>query len=164
MTENTFATGGRVDMSGPVIRLAALTPEDLYVLLTKLVHVYAAGNPDAHLLPDEALEAFMTHCSSKIGEAYFRTPRNTIRSFLDLLAVLEQNTEQKWDQIIDAVPVQRESNPDLEPLEDPEREPDFGPAAPITPGPAVQVGIAGNSPSVPGPVDEDDDDLHSFRL
>lgn len=164
LTENTFATGGRVDMSGPVIRLAALTPEDLYVLLTKLVHVHAAGDPDAYLLPDEALEAFMRHCSSKIGEAYFRTPRNTIRSFLDLLAVLEQNPEQHWDQIIDAVPVQHESNPDLEPLEDPAREPESGPTAPSTAGLGLQVGIAGNNPSAPGPADEGDDDLQSFRL
>ena len=87
------------------------------------MHVHAAGDPEAYLLPDEALEAFMTHCSAKIGEAYFRTPRNTIRSFLDLLAVLEQNPEQQWDQIIDAVPVRRETNPDLEPLEDAVEEP-----------------------------------------
>ncbi len=81
LAENTFAVGGRVDMSGPVIRLSSLTPEDLYVLLRKLVHVYAAGDPDAYLVPDEALHAFMKHCSNRIGDAYFRTPRNTIRAF-----------------------------------------------------------------------------------
>ena len=118
LAENTFAVDGRIDLSGPIIRLAALTPEDLYVLLTKLVHLQASGESDAYLLPPEALEAFMAHCSAKIGEAYFRTPRNTIRSFLDLLAVLEQNPGQQWDRLIDAVPVRLESNPDLEPLDD----------------------------------------------
>ncbi|MBB5789565.1 ATP-binding protein [Jiangella mangrovi] len=116
LAENTFATGGRIDLSGPVIRLAALTPEDLYVLLTKLVHVHAAGDANAYLLEADALHAFMQHCSNRIGDAYFRTPRNTIRSFLDLLAVLEQNPDQQWDEIIEALPVQHETNPDLEPL------------------------------------------------
>jgi hypothetical protein len=37
------------------------------------------------LVPDEAFAAFMQHCEKKIGEAYFRTPRNTIKAFLDLL-------------------------------------------------------------------------------
>lgn len=118
LSENTFAVDGRVDMSGPVIRLASLTPEDLYVLLSKLVHVQAGGDRDAYLLPPEALQAFMNHCSSKIGEAYFRTPRNTIRSFLDLLAILEHNPENRWDQMIDRADVAPESNPDLEPLTD----------------------------------------------
>lgn len=118
LSENTFATGGRVDMSGPVIRLASLSPEDLYVLLSKLVHVHSSGDANAYLVPPEALQAFMNHCSSKVGEAYFRTPRNTIRSFLDLLAVLDQNPDYQWDQIIDKVTVASESNPDLEPLSD----------------------------------------------
>lgn len=58
----------------------------------------------------------MNHCSSKVGDAYFRTPRNTIRSFLDLLAILEQNPDQRWEQIIGSVTVASESNPDLEPI------------------------------------------------
>ena len=59
-----------------------------------------------------------THCSPAIGDAYFRTPRTTIKRFLDLLAVLEQNPEQPWEQLLGAVPVDVETNPDLEPLED----------------------------------------------
>lgn len=163
LAENTFATGGRVDLSGPVIRLAALTPEDLFVLLTKLVHVHAAGDPQAYLLQDEALHAFMAHCSKRIGDAYFRTPRNTIRSFLDLLAVLEQNPEQQWDQIIDAISVQSESNPDLEPL--PEE------AATDAPGGTAPEPLAAPAKPMPptGPPawasgGDDDDELHSFKL
>ena len=96
LAENTFATDGLVDYSGPVLRLANLTPEDFYVLLGKLRHVYAAGDPAAYLVPDEALHAFMAHCSTRIGDAYFRTPRTTIKEFVDLLAVLEQNPAAHW--------------------------------------------------------------------
>ena len=50
LAENTFAAAGLVDYSGPVLRLANLTPEDLYVLLGKLRHVFAAGDPAAYLV------------------------------------------------------------------------------------------------------------------
>jgi hypothetical protein len=162
LAENTFAVAGRVDLSGPVIRLAALTPEDLFVLLTKLVHVQASGDPQAYLLPQEALHAFMAHCANRIGEAYFRTPRNTIRSFLDLIAVLEQNPEQRWEQIIDVIPVHVETNPDLEPLPEDAAE---HPPVPATAPSAALVTNTSAEAAVSWPTGEDDDDeLQSFKL
>ncbi len=118
LAENAFATGALVDHSGPVLKLANLTPEDLYVLLGKVRHVYASGDPSAYLLPDEALSAFMAHCSERIGEAYFRTPRNTITAFVNLLAVLEQNPSVSWRDFLGNVQVVVEANPDLAPLPD----------------------------------------------
>lgn len=122
LAENRFAGEDVLDLSGPVIRLTNLTPEDLYVLLTKIRHVYAAGDPERYLIPDEAIEAFMRHCQERIGEAWFRTPRSTIKEFVDLLAVLEQNPELSWSDLIGEIELEPERNPDLEPLEggDPE--------------------------------------------
>ncbi|WP_018685525.1 ATP-binding protein [Actinokineospora enzanensis] len=116
LAENTFAVGGLVDHSGPVLRLANLTAEDMYVLLERLRTVFASGDPAAHLVPDEALSEFMQHCSQRIGDAYFRTPRNTIKEFVNLLAILEQNPGTDWRQLIGAVRVETETNTDLEPL------------------------------------------------
>ena len=56
-------------------------------------------------MPDEALPLFMSHCNKRIGEAYFRTPRNTIKAFVQLLAVLDQNPGQGWAEFIGAVDV-----------------------------------------------------------
>jgi hypothetical protein len=117
LAQNTFASDALKDLSGPVVSLPALTPEELYILLRNLRHVFAAGDPAAHLLPDEALMAFMEHCSRRIGDAYFRTPRSTIRAFLDLLAVLEQNPQANWRDLLGHVQLAAESNPDLAPLE-----------------------------------------------
>jgi hypothetical protein len=136
LAENSFARNGLVDFTGPVLRLANLSPEDFYVLLRKLRHVQAAGNPDAWLVSDEGLHAYMHHCAARIGDAYFRTPRNTIKGFLDLLAVLEQNPDQSWSNLIETVDIPAESNPDL---------------APVTAGPSAQSEIS-------------DDDLATFRL
>ena len=115
LAENTYAGDGIVDFSGPVLRLANLTPEDMFVLLGKVRHVYASGVPDAYLVPDEALGAFMAHCAARIGDAYFRTPRATIREFVNLLAVLEQNPALRWEDLVARVQIVEEPNPDFGP-------------------------------------------------
>ncbi len=109
LAENSFARDGFVDVSGPVIRLRSLSPEELYVLLTKLRHLFACGAAAKYLVPDNALTAFMEHCSQRIGEAYFRTPRNTIKAFLDLLSVLEQNPEARWEELLKSVDIAADS-------------------------------------------------------
>jgi hypothetical protein len=103
LAENKFASDKLVDHSGPVLRLGNLSPEDIYVLLTKLRHVYAFGDPAAYLVPDDALIGYMRHCAMRIGDAYFRTPRETIKGFLDMLALLDQNRGLDWRSVIDAV-------------------------------------------------------------
>ena len=96
--------------------------EDLFILLQKVRSVYAFGDPEKELLPNEGLTAFMQHCSKKIGEAYFRTPRNTIKTFVGLLAVLEQNPEVSWRDLLGDIELPTEENPDLAPLENGEKE------------------------------------------
>jgi hypothetical protein len=167
LAENTFAAGGLVDYSGPVLRLANLSQEDFYILLTRLRHVFASGDPGAYLVPDDALRTFMQHCADNIGDAYFRTPRATIREFLNLLAVLEQNPGVDWAALIGTVKVAPETNPDLAPLEDDDVA--TGPAG--SPAPLADAGTgqptlngAGGAPVGSEPPGRDDDDLSSFRL
>lgn len=144
LAENTFAVQGLVDYSGPVLRLSNLSPEDFYILLVKIRHVFAYGNSADYLLPDEALKAFMEHCSKKIGDAYFRTPRNTITSFVNLLSVLEQNRQITWQDILGTVDIKPDINPDL----------DLGPEEMTTIPPL-------SSPAITADVE---DSLASFKL
>jgi len=144
LAENRFARDGLIDYSGPVIRLANLSQEDLYILLTKIRHVMAGGDDSQYLVPDEALHAFMDHCHQRIGAAYFKTPRNSIKEFVSLLSVLEQNPEQDWRELIGEMQVQPDEPEEIEAMpEDAASET----AAPNT----------GNS-------DASDDDLSTFRL
>jgi hypothetical protein len=106
LVQNSFAREGLTDFSGPVICLASLTPEDFYVLLEKLRSVYASGDPSRYLLPDEGISAFMQHCSQRLGESYFRTPRTTITAFIDLLAILDAYPEVGWTSHIQAQTVE----------------------------------------------------------
>ncbi len=149
LAENTFARGGLVDLSGPVIRLRSLTPEDLLVLLGKLRHVFAGGDKARYLVPDEVFAAFMNHCNKKIGEAYFRTPRNTIKAFLDLLAILDQNPGTDWRTLLAQVEIAPDAPPAGGDIVDdmPAVTPVLAPAA------------AAHGKTRPG-----QDDMESFRL
>jgi len=115
LAENTFARDGLVDLSGPVVRLASLTPEDLFVLLANVRRVM---QDDETALPDTALEAFMNHCSDRIGEAYFRTPRNTVTAFVNLLSVLEQNPGVEWSDLIEKIDVSEDLGEDMSEVEE----------------------------------------------
>lgn len=115
LAENSFAQrAGVIDYSSPALHLASLTPEELYILLRNLRHVFAGGDTSKYLIPDEALKAFLHHCSKTIGDAYFRTPRNTIKAFLDMLAVLEQNPSMDWSQLVESLAVEKECPSDVD--------------------------------------------------
>ncbi|MFU8833573.1 MAG: BREX system ATP-binding domain-containing protein, partial [Wenzhouxiangella sp.] len=144
LAENRFVRDGLVDYSGPVIRLANLSQEDLYILLTKIRHVMTGGDESEHFVPDEVLHAFMDHCHQRIGAAYFKTPRNSIKEFVSLLSVLEQNPEQDWRGLIGEVQVQPDEPEEIEVMPDDSTSDEATPAT--------------------GDSDSADDDLHRFRL
>jgi hypothetical protein len=64
-------------------------------------------------VPDEALTAYMEHCARRIGDAYFRTPRETVRGFLGLLALVDQHPHLRWSELLDAIEVAPAHDPDL---------------------------------------------------
>ncbi|MBE3854670.1 ATP-binding protein [Vibrio parahaemolyticus] len=112
---NNFAKqAGLIDYSSPALHLASLTPEELYILLKNLRHVYAEGDESRYLVPDESLMAFLKHCSQTIGDAYFRTPRNTIKAFLDMLAVIDQNPTISWNNLVSSVGIEEDKSSDVE--------------------------------------------------
>src|SRR5690606_36560430 len=106
LAQNRFADNGLIDLSGPVVRLTALTPEEFYLLLTRLRTVYAYGDAEKHLIPDACIEAYVVHVAKTLGNEFFRTPRTAIKSFIDLLAVLEQNPEAKWQDVVGVTQVE----------------------------------------------------------
>lgn len=143
LAENAFAKNGFVDYNHPVLRLSSLSQEELLVLLGKVRHVFACGNPSRYLLPDEGLIAFMEHCNKRIGDYYFRTPRTTIRIFVDLLSVLEQNADADWRIQLGHMEVERDMGFQNDTVADP-----------VIPANAVVHKTMG----------ADEDDLASFKL
>ncbi|PLW76554.1 ATP-binding protein [Cohaesibacter celericrescens] len=142
LAENQFAKNGLIDLSGPVITLANLTPEDMRMLLE---NIRAVMQEPETMIPDEALDSFMHHCSNRIGEAYFKTPRNTVTAFVNLMSILEQNPGTNWADLIEAIEVAPDGGDDLSDIVD--EDEDTG-------------GKGGGAALDP----EDEDDLASFKL
>ncbi len=102
LAENQLAKEqGYLDLSGPVLRLQPLTPEDLFVLLHNIVTVHASGDPNHRLVPDEAIVATLEKANQTLGADFFRTPRDVVRQFIGLLNILDQNPGSTWQEILD---------------------------------------------------------------
>jgi hypothetical protein len=112
LAENNLARQqGLIDLSGPVVRLQPLTPEDLFVLLKNIAFVHASGDQTKVLVSDEGIVATLRKASETLGADYFRTPRDVVRSFIGLLNILEQNPDQSWQQLLGAAAFQQPSEP-----------------------------------------------------
>jgi len=108
---NRFATDVHKDWSAPVIRLSSLTPEDCFVLLHNIRNVFASGDQTKWLIPDEGIAAYLTSCHKRMGAAYFQTPRDTVKDFVGLLNILEQNNGTDWRQLLPGYEVQLAAKP-----------------------------------------------------
>ncbi|OED41951.1 ATP-binding protein [Chromatiales bacterium (ex Bugula neritina AB1)] len=114
LVPNQFANKmGVTDYNATVLHLPSLSPEELYLLLENVRHVHACGNPEDYIVTDEAIHAYLNHCSSKIGQAFFKTPRNTIRGFVDLISVLEQHPDIQWQQLVEKSEIEIETDTDM---------------------------------------------------
>jgi len=103
LAENTIARQqGLVDLSGPVVRLQPLTPEDLFVLLKNIALVHAGGDSAKVLVSDDGVVATLRAASERLGSDYFRTPRDVVRSFIGLLNLLDQNPGKTWQDLLGA--------------------------------------------------------------
>lgn len=110
--------GGFTDYSHPVLRLQTLTPEELFVLLTNIRRVFASGDENTNLIGDEQIQAFMADCAKRLGAEYFTTPRDVVKRFTSVLSILEQNTNVRFEQLVETVPLERSAEMELPPSED----------------------------------------------
>ena len=119
LAPNQFAErAGLVDYNQPTIQLQSLAQEELFVLLQHIRKVFGSGADQSTLIDDEGIEAFMTHCNKTIGAAYYKTPRETIRSFTQLLFLLEQHPDQHWSDHVKQLKVQADHEPDIPEIDD----------------------------------------------
>jgi P-loop Domain of unknown function (DUF2791) len=95
LSQNEFDRNG-TDLTGPVITLKSLTPEDLFVLLMRVRDVFARGDSSKYLLPDEGLTAFLEYSRRRLGEEFFASPRDTVTRFVGFLQLLETDAALDW--------------------------------------------------------------------
>ncbi len=101
LAPNSFAKkAGLIDMNQPTIHLQSLTPEELYLLLINIQKVFESGTKGRKLIDEEGVHAFMDHCNQTIGSAYFKTPRETVRAFVNLMSMLDMYEDKRWRDFI----------------------------------------------------------------
>lgn len=91
LQEGKFATDGRQDLMGPVLRLQPLTHEEMLVLTEKLADIHAQLYRYTRTVNDDDLATFIRIEYGRIGADAHITPREVIRDFVELLDILYQN-------------------------------------------------------------------------
>jgi hypothetical protein len=138
LSANRFEKEGVKDFSGPVIKLSTLTNEEVFVLLTKIRGVHAEHYAVQKPLEDPVLQQFMEASLRRLGAKEFQTPRDVVRDFVNLLNLLQQYPDKKWEDLLGKVP--------------PPPPPTSAEATPAPPEQAAPSGAEGPAPSrVEGP-------------
>lgn len=142
LAPNRFATQGLTDLNGPLLKLDSLTPEDCFVLLHNVRRVHARGEESRFVLPDEAIVRYLDDCQRRMGAAYYQTPRDTVKDFVGLLNVMEQNPAAKWEQVLGQITTTKVQTQD----------------------PAVLAAVQAGDDSTDPEAESSGDDLASFKL
>lgn len=102
LSEGKFSKPGMRDLLSPVIRLEALTPEEMLVLCEKLSDMHAGLYGYNRELSDIELGDFIKLEYSRIGATENITPREVIRDFIELLDLIYQNPDLKLNELLES--------------------------------------------------------------
>lgn len=101
LQESRYASqAGLRDVSGTVIRLEPLAPEEIFVLLERLRYLHALFYGYPERVTGEQLRAFMEETLSRLGATRFTTPREIVRDFVSVLNLIQQNPGVEFDALI----------------------------------------------------------------
>lgn len=100
LAEGHFSTADIKDLSAPIIRLAMLSQEEMYILVEKLMNIHAQINNYKPTLSHDDLVYFLTVEYNRVGAKTHITPREIIRDFIELVNILYQNPQKSVSEIL----------------------------------------------------------------
>ncbi len=103
LEDTVFAQGGAAglrDMASPVIKLAALNPGEMYVLLEKLAGMHGKLYGYSPKLEHDDYIYFLKQQYNKTAEGEETTVRDTIKNYITLLNLIQQNQEVPKEKIL----------------------------------------------------------------
>lgn len=113
---SSFSRQGLRNLSGPVIQLEPLTPEEILALLYRLREIHSLHNRYDPVVSDKELELFIITIQNRIGADTLITPREIIKDFLSVLNMMQDNPGVTFKQIVEDksfVPSKVGNNPEL---------------------------------------------------
>ncbi len=103
LEDTVFAQGGAAglrDMASPVIKLAALNPGEMYVLLEKLAGMHGKLYGYSPKLEHDDYIYFLKQQYNKTAEGEETTVRDMIKNYITLLNLIQQNQEVPNEKIL----------------------------------------------------------------
>ena len=100
LAEGKFSRPGTRDLLAPVIRLEALTAEEMLVLCEKLAQMHKDLYGHDRVPSPAELGSFIKIEYGRIGADQNITPREVIRDFIELLDLLYQNPKMTLDELL----------------------------------------------------------------
>lgn len=103
LEDTVFAQGGAAglrDMASPVIKLAALNPGEMYVLLEKLAGMHGKLYGYSPKLDHDDYIYFLKQQYNKTAEGEETTVRDMIKNYITLLNLIQQNQEVPKEKIL----------------------------------------------------------------
>lgn len=100
LADSRFTELGYTTLSSPVIRLRRLSDNELYALLSRLSRLYAQAYTTTPLLSEADMTEFLRASLLRAGAEEMITPREIIRNFLSLLAVLREHPDANAADLI----------------------------------------------------------------
>lgn len=99
LAEGRFGTDYK-DLLSPVIRLKALTQEEMLILVEKLAAIHAELYGYKQIVQQKDMCDFLEIEFNRIGADEHITPREVIRDFIELLDILYQNPNLKIRELL----------------------------------------------------------------
>ena len=100
LAEGKFSKPGARDLLAPVIRLEALTAEEMLVLCEKLADMHADLYGYPRKIGTDDLVPFIRLEYGRIGADQNITPREVIRDFIELMDIMYQNPDLPMEELL----------------------------------------------------------------
>jgi hypothetical protein len=115
LEESRFARDGLRDLTGPIIRLYALTAEETFVLLQRMRELHSMFHRSPVDVTDQEIEFFINELRQRLGANQLLTPREIVRDFLSVLNIMVQNPSVTFTDVLGSeqfVPVRTSVDPE----------------------------------------------------
>lgn len=100
LIDGRYAAREYANYTGPILKLAMLSHEEILILLQKLRQIHALHFGYGASLTDEDLVDFMQTAVNRLGADELLTTREVVRDFMDVLHTLHQNPEVTYAQLL----------------------------------------------------------------
>lgn len=100
LVDGRYSAKAYANYTGPILKLAMLSHEEILILLQKLRQIHALHFGYAASLTDDDLVGFMQMAVNRLGADELLTTREVVRDFMDVLHTLHQNPHVKYAELL----------------------------------------------------------------